>query len=182
MKRMTILNKILCLTLLVIMVVASIPINASKPNTYEIEDIANQDNYEKYLSDSKEAINLLGDFGQTYVFCSTNLNDRFEFNFDVNVLGVTLGKKIYIDTNFYNKNVVLHETLHAYDFNNGRISESEEFNKIYKNNSDKVKVTKGNNENVYEFFASCGEMYFNSPQELKLNCIDAYVFFNNEFS
>lgn len=182
MKRMTILSKILCLVLLVTTIIFSMPINASEPNIYEVETIANQDNYEKYLSDSEKAIELFGDFNQTYVFCSTDLNDRFDFNFDANVLGVTLGKKIYIDTNFYNKNVVLHETLHAYDFYRGRISESKEFLEIYKKNSDKVSVTEGNNENTYEFFASCGEMYFNSPQKLKLNCIDAYIFFNNEFN
>ena len=70
MKRMTILSKILCLVLLVTTIIFSMPINASEPNIYEVETIANQDNYEKYLSDSEKAIELFGDLlwqGITYL-------------------------------------------------------------------------------------------------------------------
>ena len=175
MKRMVIIISALVVILL------SIPIFADEP-LCKIEAIANEENYKNYMSDIEKVKDIFGEFGQQYIFTDENLNEKFNFGFETNVLGTSTGKKIYIDTNHYDENVVLHETIHAYDFSKDYISDDACFEEIYKNNKEKISVTGGNNQNVYEFFASSGENFFKNPDDLKTRAPEVYDFFRTEFN
>ena len=62
---------------------------------------------------------------------------------------------------------MIHELFHAYDYHNDWISTSDEFMKIYEAEKEFIKVSDGNTQNVYEFWASAGEMYYFNEEELK---------------
>lgn len=107
------------------------------------------------------------------------MSEKFELDLDAKILAITYGKDIYVNDEKYNENVLIHELFHAYDYSNNWISNQKEFFEIYQIEKDFVKVTDGNIQNVYEFFASAGEMYYLNPNNLKKEAPLTYKFFSN---
>ena len=106
-------------------------------------------------------------YATSITITTENLSEKFNLNLNANILAITYGTDIYINDSEYNENVLIHELFHAYDYHNDWISTSDEFMKIYEAEKEFIKVSDGNTQNVYEFWASAGEMYYFNEEELK---------------
>lgn len=169
----------------VILLSSTMVTNASsfKKELIKVVSIANNNNYNNYVKDIENTTELLKSNCDNIFFTDENLNKKFNLNFDnCIVYAISFGKNIYIDTNYYNKNVVVHEMCHVYDYSNGWLSDSDDFQNLYKSENSNVSVSEGNKQNAYEFFASSGEMFFNNPEKLKNLSYLTYSYFNEIFS
>ena len=169
---------------LVILLSSTIVTNAStyKKDIISVVSISNKDNYNNYIDDINSMPEILTDNCNKIIFTNKNLNEKFNLGFkDCTVFAISFGKDIYVDTNYYNKNVIIHELCHVYDYSNNWISEKNDFTELYESESSKISVTEGNVQNEYEFFASSGEMYFNNPEKLKSTSYPTYMYFKNLF-
>ncbi len=108
-----------------------------------------------------------------------DLGKKFDMKLDANILAITYGTDIYINGNRYKEIVMIHESFHAYDYDNNWITESDDFQKIYKAEKDSIQVSPGNTQNVYEFWASAGEKFYTDPELLESLAPQTYNFMNN---
>lgn len=181
-------KKILQLTSIVLALImllsSTIATNASsyKKDLINVNSIANNENYNNYIKDINNAPSLLKNNCNNIIFVDEDLNKKFNLNFNnCIVFAISSENNIYIDTNYYNKNVVTHELCHVYDYSHNWISESKDFQTVYKSENNNISVSKGNNQNSYEFFASAGELFFNNPSQLKKVSYSTYLYFENIF-
>ena len=92
----------------------------------------------------------------------------------------------------YAKCTLIHELGHAFDYNGGRFSFTDEFKKIYKAEKKKFTKTKyykypmgkikENISNPQEYFASSFTVYVRSPKDLKKQCPKTYAYLKKVFS
>jgi len=122
------------------------------------------------------------------------LKENFGYAYDQgnNVKGFYImaeGKRpqIWISSDTANiKEVVLHEFGHYTDENNGWISGTDEFLRIFK--SEKESFSENiDNRGYYtgsevEYFAECYSLYMNGPELLKESCPETYSFIENLIS
>ena len=92
-------------------------------------------------------------------------------------LGLTQGEKIYISTESYSADVLLHELFHAYDNHYGNSSDKD-FLAVYGLEQAKLYVSGGyGDQRASEFFATAGAMYLLNPEDLLLLAPETYNYF-----
>lgn len=143
-------------------------------NTYTDFD---QKNYNLYLEDLKNIPKDLIKNCDNIYFTNENLNKKFNLNINTKVVAISYGKDIYVSTEYYSNDVLIHEMYHVYDYSNNWISKTEEFLKLYDEYKNDFEVSPGNKENAYEFFATYGENFTLRNEELEET--DLYAFFRN---
>lgn len=93
-------------------------------------------------------------------------------------LGLTQGEKIYISTDSYSPDVMLHELFHAYD-SRYENSSDEDFLEVYSCEQTKLYVAGGySDQRPSEYFATAGAMYLLTPDELLLLAPETYNYFS----
>lgn len=126
--------------------------------------------------------------GWRIIISDEDLNEKYyESISSIPIAGLTVynDKTIYLGNYGINlSEAVIHEFGHYFDFINGRISNTEEFLKLFhkeKNNLYFLSNTLKNNakEQSSEFFAECFQQYFNRPELFKDTCPETYQFFLN---
>lgn len=143
------------------------------------DDNINEDIKNKYENNWTSLPENMKEYANSVTITHENLSEKFELGLDAKILATTYGNDIYVNDEKYNDHVLIHELFHAYDYSNNWISNQKEFFEIYQVEKDFIKVTDGNVQNVYEFFASAGEMYYFAPNELKNTAPLTYEFFLN---
>ncbi len=94
---------------------------------------------------------------------------------NVNALGITQDTTVYISTDTFNADVVYHELFHAFDNANGKLTETDEFLRIYYKEMDKVYVeVVDDSTRPEEFFAAAGAQYLLEPDILKAAAPETY--------
>lgn len=92
-------------------------------------------------------------------------------------LGLTQGEKIYISTNSYSADVMLHELFHAYDNRYGNSSDKD-FMSVYSREQTKLYVAGGySDQRPSEYFATAGALYLLNPEDLLLLAPETYNYF-----
>ena len=92
-------------------------------------------------------------------------------------LGLTQGEKIYISTNSYSADVMLHELFHAYDNRYGNSSDKD-FMSVYSREQTKLYVAGGySDQRSSEYFATAGALYLLNPEDLLLLAPETYNYF-----
>lgn len=92
-------------------------------------------------------------------------------------LGLTQGDKIYISTESYSADVILHELFHAYDNRYGNSSDKN-FMSVYEREQTKLYIAGGySDQRPSEYFATAGALYLLSPEELLLLAPETYTYF-----
>lgn len=92
-------------------------------------------------------------------------------------LGLTQGDKIYISTNSYSADVMLHELFHAYDNRYGN-SSGKDFMSVYDREQTKLYVAGGySDQRASEYFATAGALYLLNPEDLLLLAPETYNYF-----
>lgn len=119
----------------------------------------NDKNFSLYLDNLKDISEDLVKNCDNIYFTNENLTEKFNLDIKTKVVAISYGKDIYVNTDYYADDVLSHELFHVYDFSNNWISESSSFLDLYNKYKNDYKVSPGNNENEYEFFATCGEYY-----------------------
>lgn len=100
-----------------------------------------------------------------------------EIGQDGSALGLTQNTTIYITTESFYPDVLYHELFHAFDNSNGKISDSDEFARIYEREGDYVMDTGGENgSRTAEFFASAGAEYLLTPETLRKKAPETFEF------
>lgn len=95
-------------------------------------------------------------------------------------LGLTQNATVYITTESFYPDVLYHELFHAYDNSNGKISDSDEFRRIYERERDYVMDTGGESgSRTAEFFASAGAEYLLTPESLRVKAPETFYFIDN---
>lgn len=141
---------------------------------YKTKKISRQ-NYEKFLSDLESAPTFFLEYCKNIYFTHENLTSKFQMPLKNKIMAISVGNDIYISTNWYSEETLMHELCHVYDYSNGWISEGELFAPLYEKYKDIIPVSPGNEQNEKEFFATCGGMFFTGkelPEEIA-------VFFEN---
>lgn len=134
---------------------------------------------EKYLDNLDVIPNDLRKYCEEIVFTNEDLGQKFELDITNPILALSYGDTIYINTEKYEENVLIHEMYHVYDYKHKWISEQEEFINLYEDYKENISVSPGNVNNCYEFFASCGEMYFLNPDEIMEVAPSIYEYFES---
>ena len=134
----------------------------------------NEKNYKKYLYELKDIPEVLKNNCESIYFTNENLNKKFNLEISTTIVAISYGNDIYVNTTYYGKNVITHEMFHVYDYSNGWISKEEKFQKIYEKYKLSIKMSPGNNENEYEFFATCGEEFLSNSENNKNTEIHNY--------
>jgi len=99
-------------------------------------------------------------------------------------LGLTQDKVIYVSTQSFGADVVMHELFHTYDNGKGMISSNDEdFYRIFDEEKDNIRIIAGSDSLLAsEFFAEAGAIYIISPFELSIRAPKAYRYFNSLFA
>lgn len=135
----------------------------------------NENNANLYLEDLKTLPNNLTDNCENIYFTNENLNEKFELDeIKTKIVAISFGRDIYISTEYHGIEVLVHELYHVYDYANGWISETDEFNNLYEEYKDEYEVSPGNIQNAYEFFASYGENFYLNKEKLSDDTLFAY--------
>jgi hypothetical protein len=141
------------------------------------EDDYDETNYDLYLENLKTIPSGLIKNCDNIYFTNENLNKKFELDDIITkIVALSYGKDIYVNTEYFSEDVLIHEMYHVYDYSNNWISDSDEFVKLYEEYKDDFEVSPGNVENSYEFFATYGE---NFSLKDDLEETNLYTFFNN---
>ena len=90
----------------------------------------NADNFVAHAHVLESAPDILVDACTEMYFTGEDLDIPVAGKLGGKALGITQGSVIYISTDSFNADVILHELFHAYDNANEKISESEEFVRI----------------------------------------------------
>lgn len=142
-----------------------------------VDDNINKDVADAYINNWETLPESLKSNATSLNITGENLSDKFELNLNANILAISYGTDIYVNDTKFNKNVLIHELFHVFDYSNNWISNSDEFMEIYDKEKNLVSVTDGNAQNVYEFFASSGELFYFEPEVLKEKAPLTYNFF-----
>lgn len=135
---------------------------------YTTNDILEK-NYALFLSDIEIAPPELLKYCEKIIFTHENLTEKFHMPLKNKIVAISVGKDIYVCTDFYSEDTIVHELCHIYDYSNGWVSDSELFAQLYVKYKEEIPVSAGNIEDEREFFASCGEKYFTGkelPEEI----------------
>lgn len=133
-----------------------------------IEDVNIDEDVAKAYKRNLESLpDFMKQYATSVTITNENLSEKFDLNLNANILAITYGTDIYISDEKFNENVLIHELFHAYDYSHNWISTSNEFSKIYEQEKNLIQVSDGNVQNIYEFWASAGEMYYFSPKKLQ---------------
>lgn len=93
-------------------------------------------------------------------------------------LGVTQDSTVFITTDSYGPDVLVHELFHTYDNRYGA-SSSSDFDSIYEAEKYKIPVSSGYDEkHRAEFFATAGAVYIVSPAELLKKAPNTFFYIN----
>jgi len=133
-----------------------------------------EENAELYLNDLKSLPEELKENCERIFFTNENLNEKFDTGIETKIVAISLGKDIYISTDYYEIGVLVHELYHVYDYANGWISDTDEFKELYEEYKNKYEVSPGNAQNCYEFFASYGENFYLRKDYLDDDTLFAY--------
>lgn len=147
---------------------------------YIKENYINDTNYELYMNDLITIPESLLKNCDKIIFTNENLNQKFSDyveDIDKKIVAISYGKDIYIYTGYFEKDVLIHEMYHVFDYANDWISNTQEFTQLYEMYGNDYEVSPGNVENQYEFFATYGEKF--TLQNDTLERTDLYVFFSN---
>lgn len=142
-----------------------------------VDDNINKDVADAYINNWETLPESLKSNATSLNITGENLSDKFDLNLNANILAISYGTDIYVNDTKFNKNVLIHELFHVFDYSNNWISNSDEFMEIYDKEKNLVSVTDGNVQNVYEFFASSGELFYFEPEVLKEKAPLTYNFF-----
>lgn len=142
-----------------------------------VDDNINKDVADAYINNWETLPESLKSNATSLNITGENLSDKFNLNLNANILAISYGTDIYVNDTKFNKNVLIHELFHVFDYSNNWISNSDEFMEIYDKEKNLVSVTDGNAQNVYEFFASSGELFYFEPEVLKEKAPLTYNFF-----
>lgn len=142
-----------------------------------VDDNINKDVADAYINNWETLPESLKSNATSLNITGENLSDKFDLNLNANILAISYGTDIYVNDAKFNKNVLIHELFHVFDYSNNWISNSDEFMEIYDKEKNLVSVTDGNAQNVYEFFASSGELFYFEPEVLKEKAPLTYNFF-----
>lgn len=142
-----------------------------------VDDNINKDVADAYINNWETLPESLKSNATSLNITGENLSDKFDLNLNANILAISYGTDIYVNDTKFNKNVLIHELFHVFDYSNNWISNSDEFMEIYDKEKNLVSVTDGNAQNVYEFFASSGELFYFEPEVLKEKAPLTYNFF-----
>lgn len=183
------IKKIMPVIILMIAVVTALNINKVKEIPMAIteslststelivDDNINKDVADAYINNWETLPEFLKSNATSLNITGENLSDKFDLNLNANILAISYGTDIYVNDTKFNKNVLIHELFHVFDYSNNWISNSDEFMEIYDKEKNLVSVTDGNVQNVYEFFASSGELFYFEPEVLKEKAPLTYNFF-----
>lgn len=138
------------------------------------EKNANTKNMNLYMNNLALIPDVLLDNCSKIYFTDEDLNDKFDLGLSAVVAAVSIEDEIYVDTSYFEYGVMVHEMYHVFDYANGWITEREDFKRIYNIYKDSVEVSPGNRDDVYEFFASYGEMFTLEREGLDENEIFAF--------
>lgn len=96
-------------------------------------------------------------------------------------LGLTQETTIFITTDSFYPDVLLHELFHAYDHANETLSDSAEFREIFGRESDRISVACIVPESERaEFFATAGAEYLLRPLTLLSDAPETYGYFDEK--
>ncbi len=95
-------------------------------------------------------------------------------------LGLTQNRVVFISTETFGADVVMHELFHTYDSANGMLSaNSSAFLQAFDKEQGNIRIAAGHSSMLAsEFFAEAGAMYIISPFELSLRAPETYDYFN----
>ncbi len=98
-------------------------------------------------------------------------------------LGLTQNGVVYVSTQSFGADVVMHELFHTYDSANGMLSDnSPGFRAAFDSENGNIRVIAGSSVFMAsEFFAEAGAMYIISPFELSIRAPRTYEYFNTIF-
>ena len=97
-------------------------------------------------------------------------------------LGLTQGSTVYISTEDFAEEVIIHEFFHAYDNYHGLLSESDSFRTAYEAEKSLFKIdTPVEEAHLSEYFATLGSFYILSPEEMMTHAPETYRYFNERF-
>lgn len=98
-------------------------------------------------------------------------------------LGLTQDTTVFITTDSFYPDVLLHELFHAYDRANGALSDSAGFRAVYGREREAVAVACLVPESDRaEFFATAGAQYLLSPLDLRENAPETFAFFDERLN
>lgn len=99
-------------------------------------------------------------------------------------LGLTQEKVIYVSTQSFGADVLMHELFHTYDNYKGMSSSNDaEFTRIFDEEKGNIRILAGSASLLAsEFYAEAGAMYIISPFELSVRAPKAYEYFNSIFA
>lgn len=94
-------------------------------------------------------------------------------------LGLTQGSTVYISTEYFSEEVIIHEFFHAYDNYHGLPSESDSFRTAYDAEKALFNIASPTEEaHLSEYFATLGSFYIIYPAEMMTCAPETYRFFN----
>ncbi len=96
-------------------------------------------------------------------------------------LGITQGRIVYVSTQTYGADVVLHEMFHAYDHEHGMPSSNDGgFITAFREENERIRLAAASESLLAsEFYAETGAMYIISPFELSIRAPRTYSYFNS---
>ncbi len=95
-------------------------------------------------------------------------------------LGLTQDSTIYISTEYFSEEVIIHEFFHAYDNFHGLLSETDSFRSAYEAEKALFDIESPVPEaHLSEYFATLGSFYIISPVEMMTYAPETYRFFND---
>lgn len=180
---------VLCILFFIIGILCANVINKEKTdNNYKeyskfenitiyTNDDYNQKNLDLYIDNLNTISKKLTKNCKNIYFSNENLNEKFDLNISTKIVAISYGSDIYVTTDYYSDDVLTHEMFHVYDYCNNWISSTNKFEKLYESYKDSISVSPGNQENIYEFFASYGEKFILNNDDLEKN--DLYNFFSD---
>lgn len=94
-------------------------------------------------------------------------------------LGLTQETTVFVTTDSFYPDVLIHELFHAYDRSNGALSDSEEFRAVYERERAELQVACLVPESDRaEFFAAAGARYLLSPALLSETAPETFAYFD----
>lgn len=141
---------------------------------YVKKDNYNEDVAAQYLECLKSLPTGMIENCNKIFFTNEDLNKKFNCGLNAKVTAISYGRDIYISTEYFGKEVLVHEMYHVYDYANKWISDTEEFKKLYEEYGTEYGVSPGNKENCYEFFATYGELFYLQNDDLEKTPLFAF--------
>lgn len=119
--------------------------------------------------------------GCTAIYLTSGSLPLPETGGNAEALGLTQGTTVFVTTDSFYPDVLLHELFHAYDHANDMLSDSEEFREIFGRESDRISVVCVIPESERaEFFAAAGAEYLLKPISLLENAPETYRYLDGK--